>query len=577
MTAAVREETAPSRTRLAVFGVLAFAVVVLGIPIGRAPIWDPSDARWVLLARDVVEHGHWLVPEIRGVPNEGLYKPHLYTWSIALASLASGQVTEFTAALPSMVSAIAGVAGVVAIGSLLWSVRAGVVAGLILSTTSNYFAFAHHSIADVMMTSFMVWALYFLLRARRDGSLRPLLGFYACVGAAMLSKGPPGLAALLAAVVATALEGGRPALRRLRPAVGALMLGVLALFWIVPYLVTARPAFVHEVLLGEYALWFLGPHGLGYRIAHLPTVLLYFLPWTLFLPATVVWWRRSGPDDGRRYVLWWTITLWMVVGLSGMYRPRYYLPVYPGLALLTGECFARAVARTIRRELRLGSIAFVVMMMALLIVAVSPLSLSGEGPVYMPDVVLERVLIACLAASGVVGVVLATRRDTVIGLGGVVAVVLGAILTVEAHTSPLRRARYYDVPTLGAVATAHTPPDGTVFGYPDLSLEYDVYVHRRIVEIGSEQLTRLLAEPSKDVVIMTRRRWAALAGRVAPVWYVLESRTVGDHDIVVIGCCQVRTRPAALSPLAVPRAIQRRDRSPRLSAPARDGDPRLCR
>ncbi len=146
------------------------------------------------------------------------------------------------------------------------------------------------------------------------------------------------------------------------------------------------------------------------------------------------------------------------------------------------------------------------MMMALLIVAVSPLSLSGEGPVYMPDVVLERVLIACLAASGVVGVVLATRRDTVIGLGGVVAVVLGAILTVEAHTSPLRRARYYDVPTLGAVATAHTPPDGTVFGYPDLSLEYDVYVHRRIVEIGSEQLTRLLAEPSKDVVIMTRVR-----------------------------------------------------------------------
>ncbi len=259
MTAAVREETAPSRTRLAVFGVLAFAVVVLGIPIGRAPIWDPNDARWVLLARDVVEHGHWLVPEIRGVPNEGLYKPHLYTWSIALASLASGQVTEFTAALPSMVSAIAGVAGVVAIGSLLWSVRAGVVAGLILSTTSNYFAFAHHSIADVMMTSFMVWALYFLLRARRDGSLRLLLGFYACVGAAMLSKGPPGLAALLAAVVATALEGGRPALRRLRPAVGALMLGVLALFWIVPYLVTARPAFVHEVLLGEYALWFLGP------------------------------------------------------------------------------------------------------------------------------------------------------------------------------------------------------------------------------------------------------------------------------------------------------------------------------
>jgi len=74
-----------------------------------------------------------------------------------------------------------------------------------------------------------------------------------------------------------------------------------------------------------------------------------------------------------------------------------------------------------------------------------------------------------------------------------------------------------------------------VFGYPDLSLEYDVYLRRRIVEIGPEELARLLAKPSSDVVIMTRRRWAALAGKVAPVWHVLEGRTVGGVDIVVVG------------------------------------------
>src|SRR5258707_10007820 len=124
--------------------------------MGRAPIWEPNEARWVLLARDMVERSHWLVPEIRGVPDEGLYKPQLYAWSIALASLPAGQVTEFTAALPSIVSAVAGVAGVVAIGSLLWSLRAGVVAGLVLTTTSSYFVFAHRSLADVMMTAFMV-------------------------------------------------------------------------------------------------------------------------------------------------------------------------------------------------------------------------------------------------------------------------------------------------------------------------------------------------------------------------------------------------------------------------------------
>lgn len=522
-------------TRLAFVAVLAFAIVVLAIPMGRAPIWEPNEARWVLLARDMVERSHWLVPEIRGVPDEGLYKPQLFSWSIALASLPFGRVTELTAALPSIVSALAGVAGIVAIGSLLWSVRAGVVAGLILTTTPNYFAFAHRSLADVMMMAFMVWALYFLLLARRDGSVRPLLAFYACVGGAMLSKGPPGLAALVAAVVASWLAGGRPALRRLRPAVGALMLVVLALPWIVPYTVAARPVLVHDVLVGEYAHWFFKPQGLASRITGPLSVLLYFLPWTLFLPAAAAWWRRSDPDGGRQYVLWWTITLWILVGLSGKYRSRYHLPIYPGLAILTGGFFAGATARVVRRELQLGSIAFVILSIAVLLAMVFLPLFPGEGPVYMPDTVWERVLIACLVVTGAVGTVFAIRRDRLLGLAGVVAIVLGAILTVEGLASPARRARYYDVPTLGAVATAHTPADGTVFGYPDLSPEYDVYVRRRIVEIGSEELARLLAKPSKDVVITTRRRWAAQTGVVAPAWHVLEGRTVGGRDIVVIG------------------------------------------
>src|SRR5437879_9198006 len=120
----MRDETPPSRSPLAFFVVLAFAVVVLAIPLSREPIWEPNNARWVLLARDMVEHGHWLMPEIRGVPNEGIYKPQLYSWAIALASLPVGHVTEFTAALPSLFSAIAGVAGVFAIGWHLWSIRA---------------------------------------------------------------------------------------------------------------------------------------------------------------------------------------------------------------------------------------------------------------------------------------------------------------------------------------------------------------------------------------------------------------------------------------------------------------------
>src|SRR5262249_60963243 len=124
----------------------------------RAPIWESNDARYVLLARDMIDHGHWLVPLIRETPTEGGFKPQLYTWSIALASLPTGRVTEFTAALPPAISAIARVLGAFALGSLLWGVRAGVMAGLILTTTPNYFVFAHHTLAHLMITAFMPFA-----------------------------------------------------------------------------------------------------------------------------------------------------------------------------------------------------------------------------------------------------------------------------------------------------------------------------------------------------------------------------------------------------------------------------------
>ena len=54
-----------SRARLAFVAVLFFAALVVALPAGRAPLWDPNEARYMLLARDIVEHGRWLIPDLR--------------------------------------------------------------------------------------------------------------------------------------------------------------------------------------------------------------------------------------------------------------------------------------------------------------------------------------------------------------------------------------------------------------------------------------------------------------------------------------------------------------------------------
>lgn len=523
------------RPALSVIGVLLFAAIVFALPAGRIPIWEPNDARYGLLAQDILTHGRWLTPELRGEPY--LNKPLLYVWSVALASLPVGRVSELTAALPSLVSSLVGVAGVMAIGSLLWGGRAGILAGLILATTPMYVTRATRALPDVMMTAFLIWALYFALRAhRRDGTLASLLGLYGCIGGAMLSKGPAGLAALPAALLAALLTGGRAGLGRLRLGLGLTILGVLAIPWILPYLVEARRTFVTDVIVTHYGGWYLQKHGVAYRLAHLPAVLLNFLPWSVYLAGAVAWWRRGGPDDGRQWIAWWTATLWLLAGLSGMYRPRYFLPVYPGLALLTAEFLDRASARNGRRELRLASIAFGLVAIAAAALLLSPPALDGEDSVYLPTAGWERALIGLLLLIGAAAAALAAHRDAFTRAGVTVALVLGMILVVEGAMVPARRAHRDDVRALAEVAAAHAGPQGTVIAHPGLTLQYDFYLRRRVIEIApTDAMARVLSAPSPDAVITTRKRWAALAASAAPSWRVLAARTVGHHEMVVLG------------------------------------------
>ena len=56
------------------------------------------------IARDVLAHGHFLVPIVYGIP--WLEKPSLLPWLIAGVAAVSGQVNEWSARLPAMISVL---------------------------------------------------------------------------------------------------------------------------------------------------------------------------------------------------------------------------------------------------------------------------------------------------------------------------------------------------------------------------------------------------------------------------------------------------------------------------------------
>src|SRR5207249_759588 len=311
-------------------GVLVLSVMIVATPAGRRPCWSSDEARFALLAQDTLEHGRWLVAELRG--RDYLNKPQLYFWLIALVSLPFGRVTELSAALPGILAAVAAVGGVIAIGRRLWGWPTGAIAGLILATTPLHFDMAHQVLPDVMLSACLVWALYFLVSAARsDWSVASLVGLYACLTGALLSKGPAGLAAIAAAVVAVAFADGVATLRRLRPVLGlGAVLVIAAAVWLVPYQLHSVGRFSHQVLGGHYVTWYL-LGSLLERFEGLTEAVAAFLPWTVLLAAAPLWWRQN-PDPARRRVVLWTATLWVLIGMSGTFRSRYVLPVLPGLA-----------------------------------------------------------------------------------------------------------------------------------------------------------------------------------------------------------------------------------------------------
>ena len=524
------------RHRLALVGILALAVLLPLIPAGRRVFWGSNETRYALLAQDILDHGRWLVPELRG--QLYLNKPQLHFWSIAVVSLPAGRVSERSAALLSVVSALAAVAAVVAIGTRLWGRRAGLLAGLIATTVWPFFVFGHLATPDMMLTAWLTWALYWFLRAGSSGWTRgPLAGFYACVALAIATKGPPGYAALAAAAIAVLGTEGRHGLARLRPALGLLILALGALPWIVPYYMQSHGQFHSDVLVKHYGAWFFRG-SLATRLEGLSWTLVTFLPWSIFLVAAAWSWRRA-PDEGRRRIALWTATLWALLVFTGIPRTHYLLPVYPLFALLTAEGLVRGPAHASPRPLRTAAavVSIYAVGMALALLVRPALLPRGEDAVILPDAAWERGVVAAIVVAGAIVTWRLGRREAWGALTVALGLTLAGTLLVAGLRYPVRHARTHDVRPLAAAAADHLAPGGTVFGYPDLRLPYDFYSRRPVAELASvDHVLRLLAssEPGQ-VLIMSREDWQKMLSRAPSPWRVLAARTLSGHEVVVVG------------------------------------------
>ena len=500
--------------------------------VGQRTIFISDEARYALLARNMVEQGHWLVPHIdREVHME---KPPLFMWAIALLSLPRGDVSELTATLPAALSAIGGVVVTFMLGRRLFGGVGGVLAALILATTPGYFSLATVVLADMTVAFFIVCSVWFFWVAMDtpESERSAMIACYACLGLALSAKGPAGLAPILAFGAFLVWQDGWRGLRRLRPLMGLAIIVLIASPWAIAFAMQRDTSYLQSVVMDDY----LGPHaGRWERVGELFFVAgplgLKFLPWSLFLPAAI-WhgWRKTDAVARRKFalLLCWVLTYVIVMTVMSHKRERYFLPVYPAVALMVGwlweDWMSSPAPRPLRAHGRLWSALTVAGAVALLL----PLRLRTEEAVLLPPQLSVKIAAAvAIVAAGAVGLWAATTGKARAAFS-VIALTTIVILGYEAWTLAPRYNAHYDVRGFARRVADHVGPDDTLLAFESSRLSYDFYLRRPVRKIGDvQELAASLASARPTYVIADERARRTLDAAGVRLRVLAETRLAG--------------------------------------------------
>lgn len=365
MHTATQSPRNPLRLVIAVF-ILFLAIRV--VAMFTVPYTDTTEARYAEIARKMAETGDWITPQFDyGVPFWG--KPPLHTWLSALgmkifgANEFGGRILIFTTAcallalLHQWVKAERG--------------RETAWLGTMLLASCGIFYIAMAAVmTDLVMlagTSLSMVGFWNAIHGRGRAGLWGYL-FFVGLAAGLLAKGP--VAAVLTAIPLFAWVAWQ---HRWRDAwAGLPWLGgtLLMLALSVPWYALAEmktPGFLRYFIVGEHFERFLvsGWKGDLYGSGHAQPRgmiwifwMLAMLPWSPFLLAPLVRWRRIraglGGTDGAwlAYLLCWAVSPMVFFTLATNIIPTYVITGVPASAWLGLELWRMSGPwrqRTMRR------------------------------------------------------------------------------------------------------------------------------------------------------------------------------------------------------------------------------------
>jgi hypothetical protein len=196
---------------------------------------------------------------------------------------------------------------------------------------------------------------------------------------------------------------------------------------------------------------------------------------------------------------------------------------------------ARAGSEGGGRALRVGAWLFAGMAAAAAgMVPFLPTILVGDDRAYLPDGLLERMVIVTLVVAVAASLAIAAWRQAFVTGTVAATLLIAAVMILEGVSYPVRYARANDLRPLAEAAARLTPPGTAVIAHPDARLSLDFYVRRPVLEAVTPEATANLVARTGGAVVTARSHWPALAAVLPPSARVAATAAVGGRDYVVI-------------------------------------------
>lgn len=378
--------------------------------LGSYPLTDPDEAVYGQVAKEMAAGAGWLTPHYNG----GMWfdKPPLFYW-LSGVSAKLLEPTEAASRLPSAILAVALVLLVYKLISHDFGKRAGIFGAVAMATCFQQIVLARASVTDMTFVLCLTSALY-AYRRWLDACGKSRLAWMTLCGAmtglAMLAKGPVAPALLFATFFIHLLWTRRLRnLLSLDAALGIVAALIVGLPWFAAMYVLHRDAFVQGFLVANNVVRFLKPEhpeqtGKWYFfLLNIPTLLVFFFPWSAFLPQGIA--RTWRANDGARLASVWFAVVFVFFSISKTQLVTYIFPLYPAAALFVGSLWNSdepGAKRSVRRGL------WTALVFSLLVAAGLVMSAHRKYPeAEQPALVMGTILVVALVA----GLIFARREN----------------------------------------------------------------------------------------------------------------------------------------------------------------------